>query len=108
MDARVKQLLDTMTARANEARQTVKTAAGEAWDKVDEVKANLEISRLRSEQEKVFADIGRLVYYMSTSAEELPTEGKTPRQALDDLLIDAEQFEQEIGNIARRAGRETP
>ena len=107
MDAKVKQLLDTMTNRANEARQTMRTAAGEAWDKVDEVKSSIEVSRLRSEQEKVFADIGRLVYYMSTSCEELPTEGKTPRQALDDLLIDAEQFQQEIDNLTRRPAKET-
>ena len=33
--------------------------------------------------------------------------GKTPRQALDDLLVEAEQFQQEIDNIARKAAKET-
>ena len=34
-------------------------------------------------------------------------DGKTPRQALDDLLVEAEQFQQEIDNIARKAAKET-
>ena len=107
MDAKMKQFMDTVTARAQEARRSVQSAAGEALERVDEVKSNLEIAHLRSEQEKVFAEIGRLVYRLSTEDGAAAPNGKTPRQALDDLLVDAEQFQQEIDNIARRAAKES-
>lgn len=107
MDAKMRQFMDTVTARAQEARRSVQSAAGEALERVDEVKSNLEIAHLRSEQEKVFARIGHLVYRLSTEDDVTGPDGKTPRQALDDLLVEAEQFQQEIDNIARKAAKET-
>ena len=93
MDAKMRQFMDTVTARAQEARRSVQSAAGEALERVDEVKSNLRI--------------GHLVYRLSTEDDVTGPDGKTPRQALDDLLVEAEQFQQEIDNIARKTAKET-
>lgn len=96
-------MLESMAATAHsaagEARERMQSAGQTLSDKYDEAKLNLVLARVRGEQERVFADMGRTLFLMNTG--NYPDDGAHPtaQQTIDHLLITAEQKQQEIDRL---------
>ena len=74
----------------------------------DTMKLTVELSRLRTQQERLFADLGRTMFLIKTGslkANEAERGQKTPQQTVDDLLISAGQLQQEMDEINAELGR---
>ena len=99
-------LADTAANAADEAKAAVHSASKAMLGRYDNVKMNVELSRVRTQQERLFADLGRMLFLIKTGAvkadEANPAsaDGKTPQQAIDALLLDAERLQGEMENIA--------
>lgn len=106
MDANTKRFLQTIAQKATEAaddaRLAMQSATKAVGEKYDAARLGLEISKLKSEQERNFADIGRLVFYMNTGEYTNGPEDTTPQQAIDCLLLAAEQKQQELDAMQKR------
>ena len=62
-------------------------------------KLNLMLARVRGEQERVFADMGRTLFLMNTGNYPDDEAHPTAQQTIDRLLIAAEQKQQEIDRL---------
>ena len=100
MDRNTSRILQELFNAADEAKNAVQSAATVVGEKYDSVKAGLEVNRLEIRQEAVFSDIGRVLFLVHTGTiqDVLETdEGqRSPQQVIDELLISAEQIQQEI------------
>ena len=106
MDTDVRKLLqslaDTAANAAEEAKTAVQSASKAMAEKYDTVKLTLELSRLRTQQERLFADMGRTLFFLKTGAvkaDEAVDGDKTTQQAIDSILLSAEQVQQQIDAI---------
>lgn len=107
MDSRdVRRMLESMAATAHsaadEARERMQSAGQTISDKYDEAKLNLVLARVRGEQERVFADMGRTLFLMNTGNYPDDEAHPTAQQTIDHLLIAAEQKQQEIDRLLAR------
>ena len=104
MDSRdVRRMLESMAATAHsaadEARGRMQSASQTISDKYDEAKLNLMLARVRGEQVRVFADMGRTLFLMNTGNYPDDEAHPTAQQTIDRLLIAAEQKQQEIDRL---------
>lgn len=101
-------LADTAANAAEEARCAVESAKKNMAEHYDTVKFTVELSRLRTQQERLFADLGRMLFLIKTGslrADEAEAGKKTPQQTVDDLLISAGQLQQEMDEIHAELGK---
>ncbi|MEF9970568.1 MAG: zinc ribbon domain-containing protein [Ruthenibacterium sp.] len=97
-------LAETAAAATAGARDYVQNAGKAVSDAMSEksaaVKLTVELSRLRAEQDHLFSDIGRTMFLINSGAirpDASENESKkTPQQMIDDLLVSAEQLQQQI------------
>ncbi|MEG0910659.1 MAG: hypothetical protein RSC73_01115 [Ruthenibacterium sp.] len=116
METNTKKLLqnlaETAAAATAEARDYVQNAGKAVSDAMSEksasVKLNLELTRLRAEQEHLFSDIGHTMFLVNSGAlrpDAAENESKkTPQQMIDDLLVNAEQVQQQIDAVTEKLG----
>lgn len=98
-------LVNTASAAADEAKNVMQSAGKAVADKYDAAKVNMELSRMRAEQERVFADIGRTMFLMNSGCDAaLADAEKSPQQVIDSLLVAADQAQQEIDRLNARLG----
>lgn len=107
MDSKdVRRMLESMAATAHsaagEARGRMQSAGQTISDKYDEAKLSLVLARVRGEQERVFADMGRTLFLMDTGSYPDDSGHPTAQQTIDHLLIAAEQKQQEIDRLLAR------
>lgn len=106
MDANTKRFLQNMaqkaTDAADDARLAMKSATKVVGEKYDAARVGLEHSRVKAEQMRIFADIGGLVFYMSSGAISSHDEVTSPQQSIDSLLLLAEQKQQELDALSAR------
>lgn len=101
-------LADTAANAAEEAMTAAQSARRVVAGKYDAVKLAVELSRLTTQQERLFADIGRTMFLVqsgSLKADEPDKEGeggKTPQQTIDVLLMNAAQLKLEMDNISEK------
>lgn len=114
-------LAGTAANAAEEARNAAQSAKKAVAGKYDEVRLNMELSRLHTQQERLFADIGRTLFLVqcgNLNADEAAPEGdtdtadtndtdeaaavKTPQQTIDSLLVDSAQLQHEIDTIREK------
>ena len=116
MDKNVNQILQDLAATATAAADEAKAVARHAGKAVSggygAVKTTIGEARLRSVQEDVFCDIGRMLFMMHTGAvrDTVQTEDgeKAPRQVVDALLVKAEQLQQEIDTLEKKRAQAHP
>lgn len=103
-------LADTAANAADEARTAAQGARRAMEEKYDLVRLGLEHSRLKTQQERVFADIGRTMFLLRCGAIAPQTAApgeKTPEQMIDSLLLNAEQVQQEMDAVAEKMSAAT-
>ena len=112
MDRNTSRILQELANAADEAKSAVQNAATAVGEKYDIVKAGLEMNRLEVRQEAVFSDIGRVLFLVHTGKVKDTMESdegpRSPQQVIDELLISAEQIQQEshTGRFCTKCGRE--
>lgn len=95
-------LADTAANAADEAKAAVQSASKAMAERYDTVKLNVELSRLRTQQERLFADLGRMMFLIKTGAvnadgtDPEKEDAKTPQQAIDEMLLNAEKLQSEM------------
>lgn len=96
-------IASTAQAAAEEAKEKMYSAGQSLSDKYDAARLNLNLSRVKADQERIFTDMGRIHFLMSTGKYS-DTQGEhiKPKQILDYLIIAAEQKEQEIDLLKER------
>lgn len=88
---------------ADEAMAKMQTAGQSLSEKYDAAKLNVWLARVRGEQERVFADMGRTLFLVNTGNYAQGEEDHpTAQQVMDQLLVSAEQKQQEIDHITAR------
>ena len=106
MNRILRDLAATASAAADEAMAAARSAGKAVSGRYDAVKLNIEVARLRSAQEDVFCDAGRMLFLLHTGAVKdavRTDEGeKTPRQVIDGLLVKAEQMQQEMDALEEK------
>ncbi|MEF9865900.1 MAG: zinc-ribbon domain-containing protein [Oscillospiraceae bacterium] len=106
MDTNAKKILSNIMQGASMAAEDAKSAmqsAGKAVaEKYDYAKASLEQGQLRSEQERIFSEIGKELYHINSGMIIAENGGAAPQQKIDALLIEAEQKQQAIDIITAR------
>ena len=103
-------LAETATEKANDVREYMQSAGKAVSEVVSEksaaVKYGLELSKLRTEQERLFADIGHMMFMLNTgllqSGQPIGEEERNPQQVIDSLLVKAEQLQQQMDNISEK------
>lgn len=100
-------LADTATNAAEEARGAVQSAKKGMAEKYDAVRLGIEHSRLQTQQERLFADIGRTMFLLrsgtlQTVQANAGADEKTPQQVIESLLLNAEQVQQALDAIAEK------
>ncbi|MEG0803443.1 MAG: zinc ribbon domain-containing protein [Pygmaiobacter sp.] len=105
MDKNVSKLISDMAQRASivaeGARDVFDSASRAAFEKADTAKLNLELMRLRSDRETVFADIGR-TFYLMNSGTLSPIDSKTPELRIETLLCEATEKDMQIQAITEK------
>ena len=111
MDRNTSRILQELVNAADEAKSAVQSAATAVGEKYDIVKAGLEMNRLEVRQEAVFSDIGRVLFLVHTGKVKDTMESdegpRSPQQVIDELLISAEQIQQEIDAAEARIQQES-
>ena len=111
MDRNTSRILQELANAADEAKSAVQNAATAVGEKYDIVKAGLEMNRLEVRQEAVFSDIGRVLFLVHTGKVKDTMESdegpRSPQQVIDELLISAEQIQQEIDAAEQRIQQES-
>lgn len=107
MDSKdVRRMLESVAATAqeaaDEAKEKMQSAGQSLSEKYDAAKLNLLLTRLRGEQERVFADMGRTLFLMDTGNYSEEEGHPTAQQTIDRLLLAAEQKQQEIDRLLTR------
>lgn len=106
MDINTKKFLQSIASKTQEAAEDAKHAMQNAGkmvsEKYDSARVGLELTRVRGDQEHIFADIGRAVFFMNTGAYTQNLDGSAPQQTIDALLIAAEQKQHEIDALSDR------
>ncbi|MEG0769775.1 MAG: hypothetical protein RSG59_07595 [Ruthenibacterium sp.] len=100
-------LADTAANAAEEACTAAQSAKRAVAGKYDTVKLSMELSHLRTQQERLFADIGRTLFVVQSGgvqADAAQPDGKTPQQIIDGLLVEAAQLQHEMSNTALALG----
>ncbi len=104
----IQNIVNSAAQAADEAKTAVRAAGKNVAEKYDAVKIHLELARLEEAQGHIFREIGRMLFLMvHTGAAEdaVAADGeKTPQQAIDALLIEAEQLQQEHDLLAGKLG----
>ena len=99
-------IVNTASIAADEAKAMMHSAGRAVAGKYEEVKMNLELSRLEDAQEDVFSDIGRMLFLMHKGTVKdtvMTDEGeRSPQQVIDELLVSAEQYQQQMDVIAEK------
>lgn len=101
----MKKLFSDMAQKAATAAEGAKDvladASRTAGEKVDVAKQNLELSRLRSECEAVFADMGR-TFYLKQSGKWPADSALTADQQMETLLAKASEKDALISELSAR------
>lgn len=105
-------LAESAAAATADARDYVQNASKAVSDAMSEksatVKLNLELARLRGEEEHLFSEIGRTMFLVNSGALRADAaendSKKTPQQMIDDLLVNAEQLQQQMDAITEKLG----
>lgn len=112
MDKNTSRILQELANAADEAKSAVYSAAAAMGEKYDSVKAGLEMNRLEIRQEAVFSDIGRVLFLIHTGkikdTMETDEGPRSPQRVIDELLIGAEQIQQEIDAAQARMQENRP
>lgn len=103
-------LANAAAAAADGVTDAVQSAGQVVGEKYDSVKLRIELSRLQSEQKKLFADIGRTMYLIQSgelAADEKTEEGEIidAQQTVDRFLLLADQKQQDIDLVADRLSK---
>lgn len=108
METDVRKLLQSLAASAasaaEEVRDAVTSAKNTVAEKYDVAKLSMTHTRLQTQQERLFTEIGRAMFLLRAKAlpETAPEGEKTPRQMLESLLVNAEQVQQELDAVAEK------
>ncbi|MEG0178128.1 MAG: hypothetical protein RR654_01120 [Oscillospiraceae bacterium] len=98
-----KSIAQSATNAAEEAKAAMQSAGKAVADKYDSAKIALELAHVRSEQERIFADIGRAMYFINAGAcADKDEQVLAARKGIDELLLAAEQKQQEIDSLCDR------
>lgn len=92
----------TAQEAADEAKEKMHSASQTLSDKYDEAKLHLAFSRTKTEQERIFTDMGRILFLMDTGSAEAEDGSASPKQILSHLMVAAEQKQQELDRIRER------
>ena len=108
-DSRINQILSYLAKAASTAadgvNEVVQSAGSAVGDKYSTFKLNMELSRLQTEQEQMFEDIGRTMFMVKTGAFDQKTaEGEVidGQDTVDKLLGLAEEKQAEIDDTAKK------
>lgn len=92
----------TAQEAADEAKEKMHSAGQTLSDKYDEAKLNLAFSRTKTEQERIFTDMGRILFLMDTGNAQPEDTSTAPKQILSHLMVAAEQKQQELDRLRER------
>lgn len=103
----IESLAETAQTATEDAYEYVQQKSKNATDAVSEKSAimrhKLELARLKTEQDRQFADVGRMMFLVRSGKakndEPYGNGGKTPQQTIDALFIIAEQYQQQIDAV---------
>ena len=103
-------LAETATEKANDAREYMQSAGKAVSEAVSEksaaVKYGLELSKLRTEQDRIFSDIGHMMFMLNTgvlqATQPIGDDEKNPQQVINSLLVQAEQLQQQMDTISEK------
>lgn len=112
MDKNVNRILqeiaNTAAVAADEAKAAARSAGKAVSSRYDVIKMNIDLVRLQSEQEELFSETGRILFMMHTGMAKdivMTDDGeKSPQQAIDELLVQSEQLEQEMAVLEEKLG----
>lgn len=88
----------TAAAVADDAKRMAAKTGKVVAEKSAAAKTSFELAGLRNAQERIFADAGRVLYTVKTGDFD-DEEGRTAQQKIDELLLAAEQKQQEIDRL---------
>ena len=112
LDELFRHLSDVSQTAIDNMSEAVHSASQAFGDKYDVVKLNIELSRLRAEQERLFENIGRTLFYVqfSTKSPQGPDTGNA-QETVDELLSFAANKQHEIDDslaaLSKLTGNQT-